>query len=249
MKIKIATIYLHNGKLVADKKHKITIRARMSESCKKRVAARNVFKRELGRIKQTRCRRTEATDRSPAASLKRRCNSVACGLRIRMRVGGRRATKLRTKVVCKSLRARILAEADKVRSSNKNAERNRNRLYCKCLSVNRNMKMRCGLGKHNCASARDLERLFNEQGGRCALTGDALSLEEYTDNARCDHKVPVCRGGKSMKDDLQWVTATVNAAKGQMTNEEFVKMCRKVVAHADGVALSEDDRPVGALFG
>ena len=249
MKIKVATIYLHNGKLVADRNYEIAIRVQMAEASKAKAFARHFFNRERSRIVQTYYRRQKASDLSDTTSLKRRCESVAQGLRIRMRVGQSRSNKLRTKVVCKSLSERILAEADKVRASNKNVERNKNRLYCKCLSVNRNMKTRCGLGKYDCASARELERLFHEQGGLCALTGDPLSYEEYTDNARCDHKVPVSRGGKSMKDDLQWVTANVNAAKGQMTNEEFVKMCRKVVAHADGVVSSEDVRPVGALFG
>jgi hypothetical protein len=249
MKIKVATIYLHNGKLVADRKYEIAIRVQMAEKSKAKAFARYFFKRERSRIVQTCHRTTNATDLSETTSLKRRCKNVATGLQIRMRVGHSRSNKMRTKVVCKSLSERILAEADKVRASNKNAERNRNRLYCKCLSVNRNMKARCGLGKHNCASARELERLFNEQGGRCALTGDPLSYEEYTDNARCDHKVPVCRGGKSMKEDLQWVTATVNAAKGQMTNEEFVEMCRKVVAHFDGKCLSNCAAQAGALFG
>jgi hypothetical protein len=249
MKIKVATIYLHNGKLVADRSYEIAIRAQMAEASKAKAFARAFFKRERSRIVQACHRRTKATDVSPSISLQRKCENVATGLRIRMRVGGRRSIKLRTKVVCRSLRERILAEADKVRASNKNAERNKNRLFCKCLSVNRNMKMRCGLGKHNCASARELERLFHEQGGRCALTGDVLSYQEYTDNARCDHKVPVSLGGKSMKEDLQWVTATVNAAKGQMTNEEFVEMCRKVVAHVDGAVAFKPAQQVGGLFG
>jgi hypothetical protein len=247
MKIKIATIYLHDGVLVADKKYKIAIRAKMTQDLKNHVFRSRFFKRERCRVWLCSVR-LKATHQAECLELARKCESVASGLRIRMRVNGCRPSKLRTKVVCKTLWDRILAEADKVRASNKNASRNKNRLYCKCMSVSHNMKVRLGLGKHNCATARELEKLFNDQDGKCALTGDLLEYEQYADNARCDHNVPVCRGGVSTTDNLQWVTATINAAKGKMTNEEFVEMCRKVVSHADSTMFSRDAGRVNALF-
>lgn len=239
MKIKVATIYLRDGVLVADKKYKIAIRAKMAGDLKNHVFRSRFFKRERCRLWLCKWR-VKARNEVERSELAGKCESIASGLRIRMRVNGCRPSKLRTKVVCATLWERILAEADKVRASNKNASRNTNRLYCKCMSVNHNMKVRLGLGKHNCASARELEKLFNDQGGRCALTGDLLEYERYADNARCDHKVPVCRGGVSTADNLQWVTATINASKGKMTNEEFVEMCRKVVSHADSTMFSRD---------
>lgn len=133
---------------------------------------------------------------------------------------------------CETVAERCLAEADKVRAANKNKVRNADRWFMKCMSINRNMKTRCSVGKHECASAKELRKMLDEQEFRCAYTGEELREDE--DNARVDHKIPVARGGKSTKENLHWVTAKVNAAKGQMTHEEFVDMCRKVVEYTDG---------------
>ena len=38
---------------------------------------------------------------------------------------------------------------------------------------------------------------------------------------------------RNSKDNLQWVIFAVNAAKADMPQDDFVTICRKVVAHAD----------------
>lgn len=100
------------------------------------------------------------------------------------------------------------------------------------------------MAKHECAKAKELRDLLKEQRSVCALTGDSLVYSKMGDNARCDHKIPVSRGGGSKKDNLQWITDEANSAKGTMTNDEFIALCRKVVACADKVktgSSSEDE--------
>lgn len=48
-------------------------------------------------------------------------------------------------------------------------------------------------------------------------------------NASLDHIIPVSKGGSSNKANLRWVTSTINHMKWDLTDEEFVNMCRVVV--------------------
>jgi len=75
-----------------------------------------------------------------------------------------------------------------------------------------------------------LQRLWEEQKGQCAITGETL-IPGAT--ASIDHIIPKSRGGASVNGNLQWVLLQVNRIKWDMTNEEFVETCRKVVRAAD----------------
>lgn len=70
-------------------------------------------------------------------------------------------------------------------------------------------------------------RRFDEQGGMCALTGWPMELGK---TASLDHIVARARGGPNTVSNLRWVHASVNYAKRTMSDEEFVAMCRAVVA-------------------
>lgn len=74
-----------------------------------------------------------------------------------------------------------------------------------------------------------LEALIEQQQYRCALSGVPLS----PDDSALDHKHPVKRGGTHCISNLQWLEPAVNKAKHTMTNDEFVAMCRRVVAWFD----------------
>jgi 5-methylcytosine-specific restriction endonuclease McrA len=79
------------------------------------------------------------------------------------------------------------------------------------------------------ANAKAMLARFNVD-NRCALTGWAL---EYGSTASIDHIVPKSRGGDDTLRNLRWVDKRVNFAKRDLTDEEFVRLCRAVVAHAD----------------
>jgi len=82
-----------------------------------------------------------------------------------------------------------------------------------------------GLTKKN-GGAETLEVLWREQDGKCALTGEVLIPGV---NATIDHKLPQSRGGTHARSNLQWVTRSVNNSKYDLTNEEFLELCRKVL--------------------
>ena len=76
--------------------------------------------------------------------------------------------------------------------------------------------------------APEIEALLERQNYRCALTGHHLT----PNNASLDHMVPVSRGGAHTIENMQVVLTKVNHAKGTMTQDEFIQLCRKVVAWA-----------------
>lgn len=66
---------------------------------------------------------------------------------------------------------------------------------------------------------------------QCALTGRPLSWnkpQEY----EYDHILPVARGGTSCLDNLQIVCTDANRAKNDLTEEEFLDLCKEVVINA-----------------
>ncbi len=75
-----------------------------------------------------------------------------------------------------------------------------------------------------------LKDLWREQAGRCALTGADLVPGK---TASIDHKIARAKGGGHNKENLQWVLKDVNGFKASASVDEFIAMCRAVVAHAD----------------
>lgn len=75
-----------------------------------------------------------------------------------------------------------------------------------------------------------LRALWQEQQGRCAVTGAVLHPGS---TASLDHVVPKSRGGSNEKSNLRWVLLRINQCKWDMTHEEFVLMCRTVAREQD----------------
>jgi 5-methylcytosine-specific restriction endonuclease McrA len=73
--------------------------------------------------------------------------------------------------------------------------------------------------------ASQILELVERQGYRCALTGRNLTPE----TASIDHRIPLGAGGRHEIGNLWIVEYVVNLAKGTMSVEEFVAMCRDVV--------------------
>ena len=66
---------------------------------------------------------------------------------------------------------------------------------------------------------------------QCALTGRPLSWNN-PHTYEYDHILPVARGGNSSIDNLQLVCTDANRAKNDMTEEEFLDLCKEVVLNA-----------------
>jgi len=65
----------------------------------------------------------------------------------------------------------------------------------------------------------------------CALTGRPIDFHD-PDTYEYDHKTPTARGGDNSMDNLQIVCPEANRAKGMMTDQEFLDLCKEIVIHA-----------------
>lgn len=82
--------------------------------------------------------------------------------------------------------------------------------------------------KKNYTSKEALEYL----GGplvKCALTGVDINME--TDEYCLDHIIPVSKGGTNELDNMQVVCSKANAAKSDMTMDEFLDLCESVLIY------------------
>jgi hypothetical protein len=78
-------------------------------------------------------------------------------------------------------------------------------------------------------SPKHIMAMLELQQYRCAYTGDELT----PDNVSADHMQPIGGGGAHAMENIRLVLDVVNQAKGTMSYEDFVAMCRKVVNHHD----------------
>lgn len=88
-------------------------------------------------------------------------------------------------------------------------------------------------------TAKHVLALVQHQGYRCAISGRELTPE----TASLDHIVPIARGGKHCIENVWVVHMQVNTAKGTLTMEEFLAVCRDVVNHQAQVETDQKLNP------
>tara|TARA_Y100001938_G_C8089314_1_gene434096 strand:+ start:2539 stop:3141 length:603 start_codon:yes stop_codon:yes gene_type:complete len=66
---------------------------------------------------------------------------------------------------------------------------------------------------------------------QCALTGRPLDWN-VPEDYQYDHVVPIARGGDNTLNNLQILCNEANQAKGHLTDQEFIDLCKEVVIHA-----------------
>ena len=71
-----------------------------------------------------------------------------------------------------------------------------------------------------------LLRMLENQGYRCALSGEPLTPA----GVNVDHIHPVKLGGRHELENLQLLTPEVNQMKGTLTQERFIELCKLVAA-------------------
>lgn len=84
-----------------------------------------------------------------------------------------------------------------------------------------------------------IRAIFEEQQGRCAYTGELLVPGT---NASLDHKLPMSRGGKHEKVNLQWVTGRINSMKSDLTHEEFIALCGVIASSGLDLRKAQTER-------
>lgn len=78
-------------------------------------------------------------------------------------------------------------------------------------------------------SIEDILNKFTEH-PTCYLTGESIDIYN-TESYHFDHRIPVSRGGTSDIGNLGLCTRAANQAKHDMTPEEFISFCRKVIIY------------------
>jgi hypothetical protein len=99
-------------------------------------------------------------------------------------------------------------------------------------------------------TVRQVLEMLETQEYRCAITGRPLTPE----TTALDHIVPMSRGGEHRTENVWAVHAHVNAAKGTLSMEEFLAVCRDVVsgpaqAHPErwmAASAADQEAPAGA---
>lgn len=64
----------------------------------------------------------------------------------------------------------------------------------------------------------------------CYLTGESIDLSEIATYS-LDHKIPLSKGGQSDIENLGLTTRQANQCKSDLTHEEFIDFCKKVLTH------------------
>lgn len=89
-----------------------------------------------------------------------------------------------------------------------------------------------------------LLELYDKQNGKCALSGQDLSLgspnfREYDPNVISIDRKDSTKG--YTRENVQFVTLQINRAKGAHTDEEFVEMCKRVTDyHSNQKTIATD---------
>lgn len=78
-------------------------------------------------------------------------------------------------------------------------------------------------------NAGSLYRLLEKQKFKCAYSGRELK----PNNSQLDHIIPLSKGGSHDIDNCAIVTSEVNKAKGVLSLDEFIEMCKSVASHAE----------------
>jgi hypothetical protein len=74
---------------------------------------------------------------------------------------------------------------------------------------------------------KEIEALWEQQGGKCAYTGLPLIPGE---NAALDHVLPKSKGGWNHVVNLQWTRKEVNLMKNDLSHSEFLAFCHLIVS-------------------
>lgn len=76
---------------------------------------------------------------------------------------------------------------------------------------------------------KDVIKYFGGTIVTCELTGRTIDLTK--DDYNIDHIIPIDRGGTNELDNMAFCIPEANAAKNNLTNDEFVALCKEVCEH------------------
>jgi hypothetical protein len=92
--------------------------------------------------------------------------------------------------------------------------------------------------------SEELKIKLQLQDSKCYYTGEQLVPGV---NASVDHKTPSTKGGADDLSNLIWVTRLVNSMKGELTQDEFLAICKAVSDNSDIRLLEKEIDYTGLL--
>jgi predicted transcriptional regulator len=75
---------------------------------------------------------------------------------------------------------------------------------------------------------------------KCYLTGDPININEPY-KYHFDHKTPSSKGGDNSLENMGICTKEANMAKNDMTEQEFLELCKKVLINHGYSVIKEDN--------
>lgn len=90
-------------------------------------------------------------------------------------------------------------------------------------------KLKMGKNQNHFGYKEVLAKYNNQTKVQCYLTGDWIDITK--DDYALDHINPISRGGTCTLDNLAITTYIANQSKSNMTEDEFVELCKKVLTH------------------
>ena len=88
---------------------------------------------------------------------------------------------------------------------------------------------KAGVGQ--AVTASGIRQKMQEQDWRCALSG--VDLSQSAKDTELDHIIPLSKGGAHVLSNVQLVHRIPNAMKRTMTEQVFLKWCRRIVERAN----------------
>jgi 5-methylcytosine-specific restriction endonuclease McrA len=94
-------------------------------------------------------------------------------------------------------------------------------------------------------SRKEYAEIIKTKLTKCEYCGCKLNKS----NLEVDHKIPLSRGGKNNETNLAYVCHNCNAAKGEMTDTEFIELLKVTVKWQDkGDSLFKRLRAAALVF-
>lgn len=120
--------------------------------------------------------------------------------------------------------------------TNHKAEQRRNFKGYKEISLSYWNSIVVGAQNRNLKFSIDIQyawRLFKRQNRRCALTGVPLNLSLNAGHEKTASLDRIDSSKGYIKRNVQWVDKTVNRLKMDLTDEQFINVCKKVAGYAN----------------
>jgi len=91
--------------------------------------------------------------------------------------------------------------------------------------------------KNTCISLDDLVKIYENQNGKCALTGWDMTMILGNGNVHTNASIDRIDSSKGyVIDNIQFVCRIVNTAKSDLSQEDFINLCKIIINNQNGIS-------------